>query len=102
MLLFFISLAAGVLTVLAPCVLPLLPVIIGGSLSGDTKQKSRPYIVAAALAGSIIAFTLILKLSTALIGLSPSVLTAASGGLIIALGLVSVFPDLWEQLLGRS
>jgi cytochrome c-type biogenesis protein len=52
MLLLLISFIAGILTVLAPCVLPLLPVIIGGSLSGNTKQKSRPYIIAASLAGS--------------------------------------------------
>ena len=34
---------AGVLTVLAPCVLPLLPIIIGGSVSGDTKDRRRDY-----------------------------------------------------------
>jgi cytochrome c biogenesis protein CcdA len=33
MLLLLISFIAGILTVLAPCILPLLPVIIGGSLS---------------------------------------------------------------------
>ncbi len=38
---------AGVLTVLAPCVLPLLPVIIGGSISGDTKDRRRPFLIAA-------------------------------------------------------
>jgi len=102
MLLFLISLAAGMLTVLAPCVLPVLPVIIGGSLGGNAKQKNRPYIIAGSLAGSIIVFTLLLKLSTVLIGLSYGVLTAMSGSLIILLGLVSVFPDIWEQLLGRS
>lgn len=102
MLLFFISLAAGVLTVLAPCVLPLLPVIIGGSLSGDSKQKSRPYIIAGALAVSVVGFTLLLKLSTALVNLSPRILTDFSGGLIVLLGLVSVFPDVWEQFLGRT
>jgi cytochrome c biogenesis protein CcdA/thiol-disulfide isomerase/thioredoxin len=98
-LLLLISFIAGFLTILAPCVLPLLPVIVGGSLSGDKKQRSRPYIIAVSLAISVIAFTLILKLSTVFINLSPDVLTGFSGGIIIALGLVSMFPDLWEKLV---
>ena len=99
MLLLLISFIAGLLTIFAPCVLPVIPVIIGGSLSGNQKQKSRPYIIAASLAVSIIVFTLILKVSTYLINISPNVLLDASGGLIIGLGLVSVFPDIWEKLM---
>ncbi len=101
MLLLLISFIAGILTVLAPCVLPLLPIIIGGSLSGNNKQRSRPYIIAGSLAGSIIVFTLILKVSTLLINLSPTTLTDASGGLLVALGFVSLFPELWEKLIIR-
>lgn len=99
MLLLLISFIAGFLTILAPCVLPLIPLIIGGSLAGNDKQKSRPYIIAASLAVSIITFTLILKVSTTLANISPNVLQYFSGGLIIALGLVSVFPSLWEKLI---
>ena len=99
MLLLLISFIAGILTILAPCVLPLLPVIIGGSISGKTKERARPYIIAGSLAGSIVVFTLLLKLSTLLINLSPSVLNYIAGGLLVALGLVSIFPELWEKLM---
>ena len=99
MLLLLISFIAGILTILAPCVLPLLPVIIGGSVSGKTKEKGRPYIIAGSLAGSIVVFTLLLKLSTLLINLSPLVLDYISGGLLVALGLVSIFPELWEKMV---
>jgi cytochrome c biogenesis protein CcdA/thiol-disulfide isomerase/thioredoxin len=99
MLLLLISFIAGILTILAPCVLPLLPVIIGGSVSGKTKERARPYIIAGALAGSIVVFTLLLKLSTLLINLSPSVLDYISGGLLVILGLVSIFPELWEKFV---
>jgi cytochrome c biogenesis protein CcdA/thiol-disulfide isomerase/thioredoxin len=102
MLLLIISFIAGVLTVLAPCVLPLLPVIVGGSLSGKDTDKKRPYIIAGSLIASIIVFTLALKFSTALINLPESVLTDFSGGLVILLGLVSLFPGYWEDLLGRT
>lgn len=99
MLLLFISFIAGILTVLAPCVLPVLPVIIGGSVSGDVKERARPYIIGISLAFSIILFTLVLKVSTALINLSPNILNWLSGGLLIALGAVTVFPELWEKLV---
>jgi cytochrome c biogenesis protein CcdA/thiol-disulfide isomerase/thioredoxin len=102
MLLLLIAFIAGILTVLAPCVLPLLPVIVGGSLSGQAHDKKRPYIIAGALVGSIVVFTLLLKLSTSLVNLSPKVLTDLSGGLVIALGLASLFPAAWEELLGRT
>ena len=101
MLLLIISFIAGILTILAPCVLPLLPVIIGGSISAESKEKARPYIIAASLAFSLVFFTLILKVSTVLINLSASTLDYISGGLIIALGLASMFPSSWEKLMIR-
>ena len=52
---------AGLITVLAPCVLPLLPVIIGGSVTGGTADKSRPLVVTGALVGSLFIFTVLLK-----------------------------------------
>jgi cytochrome c biogenesis protein CcdA/thiol-disulfide isomerase/thioredoxin len=99
MLLLLITIIAGALTILAPCVLPLLPIIIGGSIGGGKKDRARPYVIAGGLAVSIIGFTLLLKVSTALIGLSPNVLNYVSGGIIIALGLVSVLPEVWEKLI---
>lgn len=99
MLLLLISFIAGILTILAPCVLPLLPVIVGGSLSAKAKDKARPYIIAASLAGSIVAFTLLLKVSTLLINVSPNLLDYISGGLLVALGLVAIVPEVWEKLM---
>lgn len=98
-LLLLISFIAGILTILAPCVLPVIPIIIGGSVTGDIRQKARPYIIGASLALSIIAFTLILKVSTVLIQVPPEALNWLSGVLLMALGFVSVFPQLWEKLL---
>ena len=99
MLLLLISFLAGALTTLAPCVLPLLPIIVGGSVGATTKEPARPYIIALSLAGSVIVFTLLLKASTVLINLSPGVLAAISGGILIILGLVSILPELWERLV---
>jgi cytochrome c biogenesis protein CcdA len=95
------ALVAGVLTTLAPCVLPLLPVIVGGSLAEDDtgpRGLRRAVIVAAALGASVVIFTLALKTSTALIGVPPETWALVAGGLLIALGAVGVFPHLWERL----
>ncbi len=92
------SLVAGLLTVLAPCVLPLLPVILGGSLVREERDRWRPFIIAGSLVGSLIVFTLLLKASTVLIGVDPHVWTYLSGGLILVLGASMLFPGLWTRL----
>jgi cytochrome c biogenesis protein CcdA len=96
--LLFISFIAGILTALAPCVLPILPVVVGGSVSSE--NKSRPYIVTASLFTSIILFTLLLKGSTLLISIPDVFWRAVSGVFIIIFGLTLVFPLLWDKLTG--
>lgn len=96
-----LSYVAGLLTTLAPCVLPLLPVILGGSLSGEKKDRWRPYIITASLVVSLMLFTLLLKASTVLIGINPKVWTTGSGILVIVLGFFMLFPDLWTKIIGN-
>lgn len=96
-----LSLAAGVLTVAAPCVLPLLPVIVGGAIVQDGDERRarwRPYVIAGSLAVSVVAFTLLLKATTALLGVPPQVWQLVSGGIIILLGINLLFPALWDRL----
>lgn len=93
------SFIAGILTVLAPCVLPLLPVIIGGSIRGGNANKRRPYIIAASLAVSLILFTILLKATTLLIDIPPQVFTYVSGAILILLGIAFLFPSLYERFI---
>ncbi len=95
MTLLLISFLAGVLTVLAPCILPLLPVVIGSSVG---RSKATPYIVIGSLALSILLFTYILKASTALIAIPNYVWGYVSGSILLGFGLVLLFPRLWERL----
>lgn len=97
MLLLLISFIAGALTALAPCTITLLPVIVGGSLSGGTSKK-RALIVTASLGVSVIVFTLLLKASTVFINVPPTVWSLLSGLIIAILGLAMVFPKLWESI----
>jgi cytochrome c biogenesis protein CcdA/thiol-disulfide isomerase/thioredoxin len=92
---------AGVLTILAPCVLPLLPVIIGGSLSGNTKDKRRPLLIAGSLAISLTLFTVLLKATTLLINIPPQAITYFSGSIVVALGLATLFPQVYTTIIAR-
>jgi len=94
--LLLLSLLGGILTILSPCVLPLLPVIVGGSVTNHNKW--RPLIITVSLSVSVVLFTLALKLSTALIAIPPSTWTTISGGMVIALGIITIFPSLWEKV----
>lgn len=97
MQLFLLSFIAGVLTVLAPCVLPVLPVIIGGSLA-DVRNRWRPLVIVASLAISVLVFTLLLKATVLFIGVSYEMLAYVSGGILILVGLVLLFPRAWDAI----
>jgi cytochrome c biogenesis protein CcdA/thiol-disulfide isomerase/thioredoxin len=94
--LLIISYVSGLLTVLAPCVLPLLPIIIGSSIAGSSRFK--PLRITLSLAFSIILFTLLLKVSTAFIGIDPIVWKYISGDIVIFFGLITLFPNIWNTI----
>ncbi|OHA87346.1 MAG: hypothetical protein A3A96_04295 [Candidatus Zambryskibacteria bacterium RIFCSPLOWO2_01_FULL_39_39] len=97
MLLLLVSFIAGILTVLAPCILPLLPVIIGHSITDTTPNRRRLFVVVTSLGISVILFTLLLKASSLLIDIPQDFWKWISGGIIFLFGLTMVFPDLWEK-----
>ncbi len=98
MVFFLVSVLAGVLTVLAPCILPLLPVVVGASESGARRISRRAVVVIATLAVSIIFFTLLLKASTVFIAIPPTVWTWFSGTVLVFLGLTLLLPSLWARV----
>lgn len=103
MALLILSFAAGILTVAAPCILPLLPVIVGGSVVRDGKKPSlrRPLIIAASLALSVVAFTLLLKATTSLLGVPQVVWQIVSGAIVTLFGLNLLFPEAWERMAAK-
>lgn len=99
------SFFAGVLTVLAPCILPLIPVVIGGSAStqtGDTPNIKRPLVIITSLIISIAVFTLLLRSTTALLGIPTAVWSTISGVIIVLFGINMLVPSLWERALLAS
>jgi cytochrome c biogenesis protein CcdA/thiol-disulfide isomerase/thioredoxin len=95
----FVSFVAGILSILAPCVLPVLPLVLAGSIG--EKNTWYPYVVTSSLALSIVLFTVLLKASTLLLGVPPSVWTYVSAGIIFFLGLTYLFPHTWTRISTR-
>lgn len=95
MFLLFVSFVAGILTVLAPCILPVLPIIIGGSLSTEKNRYKKALTIITSLGLSVLLFTFLLKASTLLISIPENTWQFISGGIILLFGIVTLFPNIW-------
>lgn len=107
--LLLLSFVAGILTVAAPCVLPLLPVIVGGTIARTDadarvaeRQWFRPVVIATSLATSVVLFTLVLKATTALLGVPQFVWQLVAGGIVALFGVTLLFPRLWERAMAAT
>ena len=96
MILFLISILAGALTILAPCIFPLLPVVVGSSDAG--KSSAKTFRVILSLAFSVFIFTILLKASTLFIDIPETFWQYFSGLIIIFLGFSILFPSIWANL----
>ena len=85
------------MTILAPCILPLLPVIVGHSITDPTLNRKRLFVVVLSLGISIILFTLLLKASSLLIDIPEDFWKWISGSIIFLFGLTMLFPNIWEN-----
>lgn len=93
------SFLAGILTVLSPCALPLLPVILGGSLQNSSKR--RPLWIIGSLAFSILVFTLVIKAGVIFLNIDEYALRVLSGLVLLVLGIFTFFPNLWGEIALR-
>lgn len=93
-----ISFIAGALTVLAPCVLPLLPVIVGGSAAGGEPDPRRAFVIVGSLCTSVFLFTLLLNAGAALIHIPDFFWQLISGFLIFFFGIAMYAPSVWDRI----
>jgi len=84
---------AGIFTVMSPCILPILPVVLSAGIS---KGKFRPIGIIIGLILSFTFFTLSLTAIVHATGLSANALRYAAIALIALFGLVMIFPRLSE------
>jgi cytochrome c biogenesis protein CcdA/thiol-disulfide isomerase/thioredoxin len=84
---------AGVVTILSPCILPLMPIILSGSATGS---KRTPFGIVVGFILSFTFFTLFLTSIVRLTGLSPDFVRGIAVVVILGFGLVLVVPRLNE------
>jgi len=85
---------AGVLSTLSPCVLPLLPIVLGTAVSA---HRAGPVALAAGLALSFVIVGLFVATIGFSIGLDAGVFRAVAGILLMAIGLVLLVPRFQTQ-----
>ena len=85
---------AGLLTTLSPCVLPILPIVLGAAAS---ERKYGPAL-AAGLAASFIAIGLFVATIGYSVGLTAELVRQIAAALMIVLGAVLLLPNLQARL----
>lgn len=100
-LLVFFSFLAGIVTILSPCILPLLPLILSG---GITTDKHRPLGIVLGFIGSFTLFTVALATLVKFTGISADALRTFSVVILIIFGLTLIFPFFkhWWELLASK
>jgi cytochrome c-type biogenesis protein len=91
-----LALLAGVLTVVAPCTLPMLPILLGASV-GQT-SKARPAMIALGFVISFSAAALLLSAIIDIFDFDPNVLRTGAAMLLLGFGLLMIWPAPFEWL----
>jgi cytochrome c biogenesis protein CcdA len=90
-----LSFVAGALSVLSPCVLPILPIVLGAASS---ERKWGPAALAAGLSVSFVVIGLFIATAGYAIGLDADVFRHVAAALMIAIGSVLALPRLAAPL----
>ncbi|MCP4619298.1 MAG: cytochrome c biogenesis protein CcdA [Bradyrhizobium sp.] len=99
MLNLLLALLAGVITIAAPCTLPMLPILLGASV-GQT-SKARPVMIALGFVVSFSLVALALSAITRVFDFDPNVLRSAAAILLAGFGLLMLWPAPFEWLASR-
>jgi cytochrome c biogenesis protein CcdA/thiol-disulfide isomerase/thioredoxin len=95
LLLLPIAFGAGLVTVLTPCILPVLPIVLAGGGSGG---RRRPYAIVAGLVTTFTLFTLAAASILSALHLSGTTLTRIAVVLLLVLAVTLVVPGIGELL----
>jgi cytochrome c biogenesis protein CcdA len=89
-----LGLVAGILSTLSPCVLPLLPIVLGSAMA---EHRFGPAALAAGLSLSFVTIGLFIATVGFAIGLDADVFRSAAALLLLAIGCVLLVPRLQAQ-----
>ena len=101
LILILFAFLGGIVTILSPCILPILPIVLSGSVTGG---KRRPLGVVTGFILSFTVFTLFLSAIVKATGVSPDALRLISVVVIALFGislLIPAFQTLTERLFSK-
>jgi cytochrome c-type biogenesis protein len=96
MLNLLLALLAGIVTIAAPCTLPMLPILLGASVG--QAGKARPALIALGFVMSFSATALLLSAITRVFDFDPNVLRTAAAVLLLGFGVLMIWPAPFEWL----
>jgi len=99
MLTVLFALLAGILTIAAPCSLPVLPILLGASI-GQT-SRARPALIALGFVISFAAVAVAFSVVPELFGIGPDNLRMIAVILLVVFGLLMLWPRPFESLSAR-
>ena len=91
-----LALLAGIVTVAAPCMLVMLPILLGASV-GQTSNV-RPLMISLGFVMSFSAVTLWLSIATEIFDFDPNALRTIAAILLLGFGLPMIWPAPFERL----
>jgi cytochrome c-type biogenesis protein len=91
-----LALLAGVVTIAAPCTLPMLPILLGASVGHS--GKARPAMIALGFVLSFSAVALLLGAITRVFDFDPNILRNGAAILLAGFGLLMIWPGPFEWL----
>lgn len=94
-----LAFVAGILSILSPCVLPILPIVLGTAAS---THRRGPLALAAGLSLSFVAIGLFLATTGHSVGLDADRLRYVAAALIVVVGVVLLFPSLQARLAAAA
>ncbi len=92
------ALLAGIVTVAAPCTLPVLPILLGASIARRGARMTRPLFIAAGFIAAFAAVTLTFSFFARVAGLSADQLRTVAIALLAVFGVLMVWPKLYERI----
>jgi cytochrome c-type biogenesis protein len=104
MLNLLLALLAGIVTIAAPCTLPVLPILLGASIGQNS--RTRPAFIALGFVASFTAVALLVSAITRVFDFDPNILRTGATVLLAAFGALMIWPAPFEwlttQLAGLS
>lgn len=96
---FLLALLAGIVTIGGPCILPLLPIVLGTSTTG--RHTLRPVAIVFGFTVAFTAFALIFSFVGSFLGLSPGTWRIVAAILIGLFGIFMLFPKLQAKVFAK-